>query len=93
MPARLRALLGDAQRRARLVHQPAVVFVIRPAAAAKRFKQRKQRSVMLVEKMLFNPPAPGQAKQLNAVGLAEALGKGLFAGEPGLNTTVLRSSS
>ena len=40
--------------------------------------------MMLIEQVLFDAPAALQTLQPHAVGLAEALDKGRFAGEPGI---------
>lgn len=66
------------------MHQPLIILGVRAAAAAKGVHQREQRAVVLIEQMLFDAPAAIQALQPHAVGLAEALDKGRFAGEPGI---------
>ena len=43
-----------------------------------------ERRTGLIEQVLFDAPAAIQALQPHAVGLAEALDKGRFAGEPGI---------
>ncbi len=64
------------------MHQPLIILGVRAAAAAKGVHQREQRAVVLIEQVLFDAPAAIQALQPHAVGLAEALDKGRFAGEP-----------
>ncbi len=66
------------------MHQPLIILGVRAAAAAKGVHQREQRAVVLIEQVLFDAPAAIQALQPHAVGLAEALDKGRFAGEPGI---------
>ena len=73
-----------AERRTGLMHQPLIILGVRAAAAAKGVHQREQRAVVLIEQVLFDAPAAIQALQPHAVGLAEALDKGRFAGEPGI---------
>ncbi len=73
-----------AERRTGLMHQPLIILGVRAAAAAKGVHQREQRAVVLIEQVLFDAPAAIRALQPHAVGLAEALDKGRFAGEPGI---------
>ncbi len=66
------------------MHQPLIILGVRATAAAKGVHQREQRAVVLIEQVLFDAPAAIQALQPHAVGLAGALDKGRFAGEPGI---------
>lgn len=75
---------AHAQGRARLVHQPAILFFIRAALAAKSLEKRKERAMMPIEEMMFDAPASIKAEQAHAPWLTKALDKRLLAGKPGI---------